>query len=135
MQRISGDWEYTLTIFNTDTKGLVLRLNLFSVQYLNDLGDEIRLKRPSEFANNGKPHKGSIPPNWPWKDLSGFVQIRNGKHQGTDVIPSHFYPMAKLVSDTRRHETVIPVVDGWEERSRDKGWRWKIEKMYIVVPN
>lgn len=127
LQRISGDWAYTLVIFNTDTKRLVLRLNLFSIQYLNDLCDEIRSQRVSWFANNGKQHGGSTPSHWHWKDLVGFVQIRNGKYQGTDVAPSQFHQMEKLVSSSRRHENVIPVVDGWEERSKGKGQIWKIE--------
>lgn len=41
--------------------------------------------------------------------------------------------MAKLVSDIRRSENIIPVVDEWEEGSRSKGWVWEIENIYIVV--
>lgn len=36
-----------------------------------------------------------------WKDLAGFVQIRNGKYQGKDAIPSQFHQRAKLSSDMR----------------------------------
>lgn len=96
-------------------------LNLFSIQYLNDLWNEIRSQRHfnlliMESHMEDQPHPIDI--ERIYQDLCRLAMV---SIQGTGVIPSQFHQMAKLVSGTKRNDNVIPVVNGWEEGSKGKG--------------